>query len=91
VIRVMRIGGSWRFRRSLDEPMVDIDVWASSLVSARSTANQARAAMADMAGDQRDGGLCTHTAEISGPGRRPEENPHVYRIGFTAGLLVRPA
>jgi hypothetical protein len=91
VIRVMRIGGSWRFRRSLDEPMVDIDVWAGSLVSARSTANQARAAVADMAGDQRDGGLCTHTAEISGPGRRPEDNPKVYRIGFTAGLLVRPA
>ncbi|MFE7029448.1 hypothetical protein ACFU9Y_03995 [Streptomyces sp. NPDC057621] len=91
VIRVIRIGGTWRFRRSLDEPMVDIDVWADSLASARSIANQARAAVADMAGDQRNGGLCTYSAEISGPGRRPEENPQVYRIGFTVGLLVRPA
>jgi hypothetical protein len=32
-----------------------------------------------------------HSVEISGPGRRPEDNPSVYRIGFTAGLLVRPA
>ncbi|MGW3154005.1 phage tail termination protein [Streptomyces sp. NPDC001089] len=91
VIRAIRIGGSWRFRRSLDEPMVDIDVWANSLASARSFANRARAAVADMAGDQRDGGLCTYSSEISGPGRRPEENQSVYRIGFTVGLLVRPA
>jgi hypothetical protein len=91
VIRVIRTGGSWRFRRVLDEPMVDIDVWAGSLASARLFANRARAAVADMQGDQRDGGLCTYSTEISGPGRRPEDNPKVYRIGFTAGLLVRPA
>ncbi|MFF9210480.1 MULTISPECIES: hypothetical protein [unclassified Streptomyces] len=91
VIRVMRIGGTWRFRRSLDEPMVDIDVWTRDLAGCRSITNRARAAVADMAGDQRGGGLCTSTSEISGPGRRPEDNPSVYRIGFTVGLLVRPA
>jgi hypothetical protein len=91
VIRVMRIGGTWRFRRSLDEPMVDIDVWTSDLATSRSFANRARGAVADMAGDHRDGGLCTYSSEISGPGRRPEENPSVYRIGFTVGLCVRPA
>ncbi|MFD9920653.1 hypothetical protein ACFWXR_14365 [[Kitasatospora] papulosa] len=91
VIRTIRIGGTWRVRKALDEPSVDIDVWASSLPGARAIANRARAALEAMAGDQRDGGLVTYSSEISGPGRRPEENPNVYRIGFTVGLCVRPA
>ncbi|WP_405459708.1 hypothetical protein OG786_20950 [Streptomyces sp. NBC_00101] len=91
MVRVSRIGGTWRVRKALDEPSIDVDVWSTDAALSHSLANRARGALEAMVGDQRNGGLVTFSSEISGPGRRPDESPNVYRIGFTVGLCVRPA
>ncbi|MGA5467847.1 hypothetical protein ACPCUK_03275 [Streptomyces arboris] len=91
IVRVSRIGGVWRVRKALDEPSIDVDVWSTDAALSHSLVNRARGALEAMVGDQRDGGLVTFSSEISGPGRRPDANPKVYRIGFTVGLCVRPA
>ncbi|MEW2276714.1 hypothetical protein AB0936_03550 [Streptomyces cyaneofuscatus] len=91
IVRVSRIGGVWRVRKALDEPSIDVDVWSTDAALSHSLVNRARGALEAMVGDQRDGGLVTFSSEISGPGRRPDENPKVYRVGFTVGLCVRPA
>lgn len=102
IVRVSRVGGqttqhTWSHGPLRDEPTLDIDVYAP-LGSVEAEAEmdalvaQVRAAVLGMKGhiDRDAGGVVTRSYEIAGPAPRPETSTTVIRVGFTAGLAVRP-
>jgi hypothetical protein len=88
----VRTTGTLGGRRLHDEARISLDVYAASRVESTDAMARVRAAVEQMQGTTRDGGLVLRTWEETGPAIRPEEpNTNVTRIGFTAGLRVRPA
>ncbi|MFI2757833.1 hypothetical protein ACH5A3_02985 [Streptomyces echinatus] len=96
-VQVTRIGGvrtngTFKGRRLHDDARVSLDVYAASRVEATDAMAQVRAAVEQMQGASRDGGFVLRAWEETGPAVRPEEpNSNVTRLGYTAGLRVRPA
>ncbi|MEU5030170.1 hypothetical protein [Streptomyces milbemycinicus] len=96
-VQVARIGGTRvtstsEGRRLHDEARISLDVYATSRVEATDAMARVRAAVEQMRGTTRDGGIVLRTWEETGPAVRPEEpNSNVTRLGYTAGLRVRPA
>ncbi|MEV5472963.1 hypothetical protein AB0L66_11475 [Streptomyces sp. NPDC052207] len=96
-VQVTRIGGTrvtgtFKGRRLHDDARISLDVYADSRVAATDAVAQVRAAVEQMQGTSRNGGFVLRTWEEIGPAVRPEEpNSNVTRIGYTAGLRVRPA
>lgn len=92
VVRVNRIGGTWRNRAAmLDEPILDIDVWHTNGTTLKEMVARTRAQLAAMVGVMHRGIVVTRVFEQAGPVRRPEDDPTLARIGFSVGLLVHPA
>ncbi|MDC2953387.1 hypothetical protein PO587_02835 [Streptomyces gilvifuscus] len=96
-VQVARIGGT-RVTSTLegcrlhDDARISLDVYAASRVEATDAMTRVRAAVEQMQGTTRNGGYVLRTWEEIGPAVRPEEpNSNVTRIGYTAGLRVRPA
>lgn len=102
IVRVSQVGGtssqhSWANGPTQDEPVIDIDLY-SPLGPVEAEAGmddlvaRTRAAVLGMKGhiDRDAGGVVTRAYEIAGPAPRPETSPTVIRVGFTAGLAVRP-
>ncbi|WP_328981773.1 hypothetical protein OG258_19965 [Streptomyces mirabilis] len=88
----VRVTGTSGGRRLHDEARISLDVYAASRVGATDAMARVRAAVEQMQGITRDGGSVLRTWEEIGPAIRPEEpNTNVTRIGYTAGLRVRPA
>jgi hypothetical protein len=88
----VRVTGTLEGRRLHDEARISLDVYAPSRVEATDAVAQVRAAVEQMQGTSRNGGYVLRTWEETGPAVRPEEpNSNVTRIGYTAGLRVRPA
>ena len=102
IVRVSQVGGiasrhSWSNGPTRDEPVIDIDLYGplgpvEAEAAMDALTKRTRAAVASMKGhiDRTEGGVVTRSYEIAGPAARPEENPNVIRVGFTAGLAVRP-
>ncbi|MFE7762938.1 hypothetical protein [Streptomyces sp. NPDC057438] len=96
-VQVARIGGTrvtatLEGRRLHDDARISLDVYAASRVEATDAMAQVRAAVEQMQGTSRNSGYVLRTWEEIGPAVRPEEpNSNVTRIGYTAGLRVRPA
>lgn len=90
IVRCVRIGGTSRIRWNLDEPTIDIDVYSPSLSSTNQLVADIRAAIESMPTFANESMAVTGSFEVSGPNRRPEENPNVHRVGFTIGLRLRP-
>ncbi|MET9848869.1 hypothetical protein [Streptomyces ossamyceticus] len=96
-VQVARIGGTrvtstLQGRRLHDDARISLDVYAASRVEATDAMAQVRAAVEQMQGTSRNGGYVLRTWEEIGPTIRPEEpNSNVTRLGYTAGLRVRPA
>ena len=92
IVQVTRIGGGWIVRKRLDGPRMDLDIYATGRQAANDLTAQVRAEFEAMKGLMRDGAVVTRTFEETGPVLRPEErNSGVTRVGFTAGLVLRPA
>lgn len=95
-VQVTRIGGTRvtgtaAGRQLHDEARISLDVYAASRVEATDAMAQVRAAVEQMQGTSRNGGYVLRTWEETGPAVRPEEpNSNVTRLGYTAGLRVRP-
>ncbi|MFG2380559.1 hypothetical protein [Streptomyces avermitilis] len=95
-VQVARIGGARvtstsEGRRLHDDARISLDVYAASRVEATDAVARVRAAVEQMQGTTRNGGSVLRTWEETGPAVRPEEpNTNVTRIGYTAGLRVRP-
>lgn len=88
----VRVTGTLEGRRLHDEARISLDVYAPSRVEATDAVARVRAAVEQMQGTSRNGGYVLRTWEETGPAVRPEEpNSNVTRIGYTAGLRVRPA
>lgn len=90
VLRINRIGGIRR-SRIMEEGVMDVDVWHGNATSCKAMMARARAHLLGARGVMHRGVVVTQTWEVAGPGRRPEEDPAMTRIGFTVGLLVHPA
>lgn len=102
IVRVSRQGGtssrhSWSHGPTQDEPWLDIDVYhrlgpVEAEAEMDALVAQVRAAVLGMKGhiDRDAGGVVTRSYEIAGPAQRPETSTTVIRVGFTAGLVVRP-
>jgi hypothetical protein len=90
-VRVTRQAGLGLHIDRFDLPVVDIDVWHSSRQGVNETGQQVRAVMAAMQWyrDEATASVVTATSEVTGPQRLPEEDPQLYRLGFTVGLTVR--
>lgn len=89
VIRANRIGGMWVRPGILDNPMVDVDVWASTIEACKSTVSVARGLSAGLVNISYLGLVVTKVSELAGPVRRPETDENLSRIGFTLDLLVQ--
>lgn len=88
----VRVTGTLEGRRLHDDARISLDVYAPSRVEATDAVARVRAAVEQMQGTSRNGGYVLRTWEETGPAVRPEEpNSNVTRIGYTAGLRVRPA
>ncbi|MGW3305884.1 hypothetical protein ACWDG9_04765 [Streptomyces sp. NPDC001073] len=88
----VRVTGTLQGRRLHDDARISLDVYAASRVEATDAMARVRAAIEQMQGTTRDGGNVLRTWEETGPAVRPEEpNSNVTRLGYTAGLRVRPA
>ncbi|WP_328683140.1 hypothetical protein [Streptomyces sp. NBC_00343] len=88
----VRVTGTLGGRRLHDDARISLDVYAPSRVEATDAVARVRAAVEQMQGTSRNGGYVLRTWEETGPAVRPEEpNSNVTRIGYTAGLRVRPA
>jgi hypothetical protein len=86
-VQVTRIGGTRTTGTSTGRRVHD-----DSRVEATDAMAQVRAAVEQMQGTSRNGGFVLRTWEETGPAVRPEEpNSNVTRLGYTAGLRVRPA
>jgi hypothetical protein len=88
----VRVTGTLGGLRLHDDARISLDVYAPSRVEATDAVARVRAAVEQMQGTSRNGGYVLLTWEETGPAVRPEEpNSNVTRIGYTAGLRVRPA
>jgi hypothetical protein len=90
IVRVQRLGGSWRFRKVLDAPRIDLDCWAATPEAVNDLIGDVRAVLEAAAGHAAHGGLITYSRELSGPTWRPETRTDLSRKGLTHELLVRP-
>ncbi|MFJ3665071.1 hypothetical protein ACIPSE_01305 [Streptomyces sp. NPDC090106] len=96
-VQVARIGGArvtstFQGRRLHDDARISLDVYGASRVEATDVMAQVRAAVEQMQGTSLSGGFVLRTWEETGPAVRPEEpNSNVTRLGYSAGLRVRPA
>lgn len=90
IVRVQRLGGSWRYRKVLDGPRFDVDCWAGSPAAVNDLIETVRSVLEAAAGHAANGGLITKSRELSGPTWRPETRPDLSRKGLTHELLVRP-
>lgn len=91
VVRINRIGGTWRIRNVLDEPTIDVDLWGKDAGALKTMTERVRAQLLALGGVMHLGAVITRATEVAGPLRRPEDDPALYRFGFTVGLLVHPA
>lgn len=92
IVRCVRIGGTRRIARVLDEANIDIDVYGLSFESVNDLVASVRAAIDSMQTLHTEFASVASTFEVSGPNRRPKEDEASYvRVGFTVGLLLRPA
>jgi hypothetical protein len=91
IVQVARIGGLIVARKRLDNPRMDIQVFAATRAAANDLLSQVRGLVEDMPGVARDGGLVTRTGEETGPRLIPDPNTDVVRMGYTASLHIRPA
>lgn len=92
VVRIWRRGGTFVHRKQLDEAVVDVDIWHTELGPLNELTELVRALCEDMQHHRDDtaNGVVTRTSEVVGPQRLPEDDPLLYRAGFTVALLVRP-
>lgn len=90
VVHVSRVAGTWKYRRVLDRPLLDVDVYGADFTATKTLAALVRGHLDDMAGAVYLGGVVTSCTEVTGPARRPEEDPNTYRIGFTRQIHLRP-
>jgi hypothetical protein len=91
VVRLNRIGGTWRIRGVLDEPTLDVDLWGKAPAALKTMTERVRGYLMAANGVMHNGAVITRVSEVAGPLRRPEDDPSLYRIGFTVALLVHPA
>jgi hypothetical protein len=94
IIDVSRTGGdhatgTWADGYLLDEPSMDLDIWAASLESGQTTAAQARAALVAMLGYRAHGASAGRVRNISGPRPRPDVSQNITRLGMTATIPLR--
>lgn len=89
VVRIVRRGGPWLVRQQLDRPTVDIDVWAGDLTELNALVERTRELVESLRGVTTDDGTVTDVLEISGPQRLPEDDPLLYRAGFSVGIVTR--
>lgn len=90
IVQVARIGGLIIARKRLDNPRMDVQVYAPTRAQANDLLAQVRGVIEDMAGVTRDGGVVTKTSEETGPRLIPDPNTDVVRVGYTAALVIRP-
>jgi hypothetical protein len=93
VIRVNRVGGitSTRIPQRLDEPTVDVDLWDDDADDLWLLAGRIRGLLQAMPGLVDEDSVITRVREVVGPGRRPEDDPNLFRIGFTCAVTLHPA
>jgi hypothetical protein len=95
--QITRVGGprtipTWNGRYVAEDARVSVDVYAATHEVANATVGMVRLALEDLKGRARPQGLVSRTWEEIGPTARPEEpNTGVVRVGWIAGLTVRPA
>lgn len=85
-VMVTRSGGPATLRGYLDQPLLDIDVYGASRSQANDTVAEVRAAVLTMPAQS---GRVSKVREEAGPTKRPDPNPAVVRIGFTAEVFIR--
>lgn len=91
-VRVARRAGLGRHRERIDNPVIDIDVWATTNADVNDAVVLVRALMAAIPWyrDEILRVVVTTSSEITGPQRLPEDDPRLERSGLTVGLTVRP-
>ncbi|WP_344586647.1 hypothetical protein [Actinomadura vinacea] len=94
IIDVTRTGGdhttgTWADGYLVDEPSMDLDIWAASLESGQTTAAHARAALVAMLGYRAHGAAAGRVRNISGPRRRPDVSQNITRLGRTTTIPLR--
>jgi hypothetical protein len=96
LVQITRTGGprvlpTWNGRYVADDARFSVDVFAASRQEANDAVSTVRLALEGLKGAVRDQGAVSRVWEEVGPGVRPEEpNTGVVRIGWIAGLTVRP-
>jgi len=96
VVQIIRTGGprsipTWNGRYAAEDARFSVDVYASTRLAANQAVGTVRLALEDLKGSTRPEGAVSRTWEEVGPAARPEEpNTDVVRIGWIAGLTVRP-
>ncbi|MBO2461186.1 hypothetical protein [Actinomadura violacea] len=94
IIDVTRIGGlrtadTWSDGYLIDEPTIDLDIWAATPESGATTAARSVAALAAMRGYRAHGAAAGRVKDITGPRPRPEVSQNIIRLGVTATLPLR--
>lgn len=96
VVQIIRTGGpralpTWSGRYAAENARFSVDVFASTRQEANQAVGTIRLALEDLKGAVRAQGAVSRTWEELGPATRPEEpNTNVVRIGWIAGMTVRP-
>ncbi|MER6809988.1 hypothetical protein ABT299_11965 [Spirillospora sp. NPDC000708] len=94
IIDVTRIGGlrsadTWSDGYLIDEPAIDLDIWAATPESGATTAARSVAALDAMRGYRAHGATAGRVKDITGPRPRPEVSQNIIRLGVTATLPLR--
>lgn len=90
VVQVTRIGGP-RLQVTLDNPRVDLDVFAGTRTAAADLARRVESLLPAMRGVTASGGVVGRVVVETGASWRPDFNPRVRRYGMTVSLIVRRA
>lgn len=84
-----RIGGLIKNRTVTDRPVVDFDLYALSHTDVNLAVVEVRAAVEALRNTVWPTAVIAGVYEESGPVPRPENNPSVYRRGFTFSFIAR--
>lgn len=96
VCQITRIGGpagagTWSDGYLLDQPTIDVDVYAASRQAANDAVAEIRAALGSIKGAKAGSTGFVGCHENTGPAYRPDSSQNVTRVGLTVDLTVRPS
>ncbi|WP_242890801.1 hypothetical protein [Actinomadura litoris] len=94
IIDVTRVAGlrttdTWSDGYLLDEPVIDLDLWAATPESGALTAARSVAALEAMRGHRAHGAAVGRVKNITGPRPRPDVSQNITRLGVTATVPLR--